>query len=38
MLWDNIKYTNIQIMEVVEGEEREQGIKNYVNNNDRKLL
>ena len=24
-LWDNIKYTNIQIIQVPEGEEREKG-------------
>ena len=37
-LWDNFKYTNIQLIEVLEGEEKEQEIGNlFEKNNERKL-
>ena len=29
-LWDNIKHTNIHIIEVPEGEEREKGPRKYL--------
>ena len=37
-LWDNFKYTNIWILGVLEGEEKEQEIENlFEKNNERKL-
>ena len=36
-LWDNVKHTNIRIIGVPEGEEREKGRKNIPRDNSQKL-